>query len=340
MEKVIHISGEVGWENTPTTVKDAIASHNLQPKDTLRVVINSEGGSVFDGFDIYNQLKALPNEIVTEVRGIAASIASLIMLAGNRVEMSEASLVMIHRAMTMAMGNAEEIEKQISILNKIDSILVDVYAAKTGLPTSDVEDLLSEETWFTGEEAVEAGLANNLIHLVDAKFAAQLLFTTKQKKMALKDLFSKLRLKAVVGPDNEETQEEGTEATEETTEEGTEEETPQPENVTREEFDALVEAMELMAAAIDALPVEGEEEEETEEETTEEETTEETAAVTEEQVDAIIENKVRAIVGNLKKSNGQPPKGNNSLTNGPKGYVDKYAGFRAEQAELESQTRN
>ena len=63
MEKVIHISGEVGWENTPTTVKDAIASHNLQPKDTLRVVINSEGGSVFDGFDIYNQLKALPNEI-------------------------------------------------------------------------------------------------------------------------------------------------------------------------------------------------------------------------------------------------------------------------------------
>ena len=79
------------------------------------------------------------------------------------------------------------------------------------------------------------------------------------------------------------------------------------------------------------------------EEATEEETTEETtedAVLTEEAVDVIIENKVKTIIGNLKKSNGKAPKGNNSLTGSPNGYVDKYAGFRAKQAEIEAQTRN
>ena len=246
MEKVIHVSGEIGFENNPTDFKEALDKLGLDKKDSLRVIINSEGGSVFDGFDIYNQLKALPNEITTEVRGMAASIASLIMLAGDKVEMSQASTVMIHRSMTMAMGNSEDIEKQVNVLNAIDSIIVDIYATKTGKDKEEVEELLSDETWFTGEEAVEIGLADSLIHLADAKYAAQLLFTTKQKKMALKDLFAKFRNESET---IEETQEESAGETQEEQTEGT------PLNVTQEEFDSLVEAMQTMAEAIDALSV-------------------------------------------------------------------------------------
>jgi len=333
MEKLLHISGEIGWENTPTSVKDSIKLLALKPDDTLRVIINSEGGSVFDGFDIYNQLKALDNEVITEVRGMAASIASLIMLAGDTIEMSQASTVMIHRAMTMAMGNSEEIEKQIKILNTIDSILVDIYVAKTGLSREETEEKLSDETWYTGEEAVEAGLADTLIHLADAKYAAQLLFTTKQKKMALKDLFKGFKNDADLEEvTTEETQEE---VTNEEVQDETAEETQEVKNVTREEFDALVAAMESLAAAIDALTVEGEETE-----TTEEETTTEEQAITEDAVEEMVENKLKLVINNLRKSNGKVTKGNNSLTGGPNGYVDKYASFRAKQADLDAKTRN
>jgi len=330
MEKVIHISGEIGFENTPKGVKDEITLLALKPDDTLRVIINSEGGSVFDGFDIYNQLKGLDNEIVTEVRGMAASIASLIMLAGDKIELSQASTVMIHRAMTMAMGNSEEIEKQIGILKTIDSILIDVYAGKTGIGKEEVENLLSEETWFTGEEAVEAGLADNLINLVDARYAATLNYNITQKKMKFQELFKGFK-NAIEDTTLDEIEEVVN------AEEGTEEIKTEAQNVTREEFDALVAAMEAMGAAIDALSVEGEEEET--EEAPEEEAVEEEAK-TEEEIEAMVEDKVKLVISNLKRSSGRVPKGNNSLSGSPSGYVDKYASFRAEQAELDNKTRN
>lgn len=343
MEKSIHISGEIGFDNTPTSVKEQIDSLNLQPKDTLRVILNSEGGSVFDGFEIYNHLKALSNEITTEVRGMAASIASLIMLAGDTIEIGQAATVMIHRSMTMAMGNSEDIEKQVNVLNTIDSILIDIFSARMGIDKEEAEEKLSEETWFTGEEAVEAGLADKLINKMDAKMVALLSITHKRKIMDLKKLWDKLgKLNQAPDPEEEAPEEEASPETPETPEVETPE-APEAENITREEFNVLVEALQAMEAAISELQVDSaipdEEEEEPAEDTPAEEE-EETALLTEEQVDAIVDKKVRAIVKNLKKSNGQPPKGNNSLSGGPDGYVDKYAGFRAKLAEIDSKTRN
>lgn len=333
-EHIIHISGDIGDSNTPDEIRSQIEGFKLKKEDTVRVIINSEGGSVFDGFDIYNQLKALDNKIITEVRGMAASIASLIMLAGDEIELSQASTVMIHRAMTMAMGNSEDIEKQVKILDTIDDILVSIYAARTGMDKEEVENLLSEETWFTAEEAVEIKLADKVIHKAAAKFAAQINHIIKQKIMAFKDL-----LKSSINDGSK------------------------PENISREEFDTLVSAMEEMAAALDALVVEGEEEEEEakakklaeEKLATEEAEAEakkliedaklaEEAAATKEAADAekinvLVEAKLTNLIKNMPSSKAQPSNGNNSLTPVPNAHVDRYAKFKAEQKERENNTR-
>lgn len=334
-EHIIHISGDIGDSNTPDEIRSQIEGFKLKKEDTVRVIINSEGGSVFDGFDIYNQLKALDNKIITEVRGMAASIASLIMLAGNEIELSQASTVMIHRAMTMAMGNSEDIEKQVKVLNTIDDVLVTIYAARTGMDREEVENLLSEETWFTAEEAIEAKLADKVIHKAAAKYAAQINYIIKQKIMAFKDLFKGL------------------------TNDGS-----KPENISREEFDTLVSAMEEMAAALDALVVEGEEADEEEAKAklaAEKLATEEAEAAAKKLIEdaklleegakakeeeeakriaGLVEAKLTTLITNMPRSKGQPANGNNSLTPVPGAYVDPHAKFRARQKEIELKTRN
>lgn len=334
-EHIIHISGDIGDSNTPDEIRSQIEGFKLKKEDTVRVIINSEGGSVFDGFDIYNQLKALDNKIITEVRGMAASIASLIMLAGDEIELSQASTVMIHRAMTMAMGNSEDIEKQVKVLNTIDDVLVTIYAARTGMDREEVENLLSEETWFTAEEAIEAKLADKVIHKAEAKFAAQINYIIKQKIMAFKDLFKDLK-----------------------NENGS-----KPENISREEFDSLVSAMEEMAAALDALVVEGEEADEEEAKAklaAEKLATEEAEAAAKkliedaklaeeaakakegadaEKINVLVEAKLTNLIKNMPSSTAQPSIGNNSLTPVPNAHVDRYAKFKAEQKERENNTR-
>ena len=326
MEKVLHISGEVGFDdNSADGFRDRLKKADLSSKDSLRLIINSEGGSVFDGFDIYNQIKSLPNNVITEVRGMAASIASLIMMAGDEIQIGQAGAVMIHRSMTMAMGNSEDIEQQTNILRKIDDIITTIYAARTGKSKEEVDELLSEETWFTGEEAVEAGLADTLVNTIDARFAALISITQKQKIMDIKKLLAGL------GQTTEDTETAATE--EETTQE------EQPTAVTREEFDVLVEALAGMQEALESLQVEGEETEEEEETTEEETTTEETAQMTEEEIEAKIAEGVALAIAGLKTSKKVVPKGNNSMTGQPKGWVDPYASFRQEQKELDKQTR-
>lgn len=325
-EKTIHLSGDIGESNTPSNVKEQIEGFKLKPDDTIRVVINSEGGSVFDGFDIYNQLKALDNKVITEVRGMAASIASLIMLAGDEIELSQASTVMIHRAMTMAMGNSEEIEKQVKVLNTIDDVLISIYSARTGLEKTDVGNLLSEETWFTAEEAVEAKLADTVIHKAAAKFAAQINYNMNDKKNALQKLFAKWTNETEVV--EETTKEEVVENANET------EVTQEAQNVTREEFEQLAAAFQELLAA---LSVEGEEEE-APEETEEEAKAKETAEA--EKIEGLVEAKLSNLIKNMKASTAQPANGNGSLTKDPNAYVDPHAAFRAKQNEIELNTRN
>ena len=128
----------------------------------IHVRINSPGGDVFDGTAIYNALISHKGRVRTTVDGIAASMASVIAMAGETLTMPENAMMMIHDPWTMAVGNAAELRKTAEVLDKSKLGLVAAYQAKTGLPSDEISAIMAEETWFTGAEAVERGFADNL----------------------------------------------------------------------------------------------------------------------------------------------------------------------------------
>lgn len=129
----------------------------------LTVRVNSPGGSVFQGVAIANALRAHPASVTVRVEGLAASIASVIALAGDRLVMAPNSMFMIHDASGATWGDAAEMRKMAEILDKISDNIADAYAAKAGGTRADWRSLMLAETWYTADEAVEAGLADELM---------------------------------------------------------------------------------------------------------------------------------------------------------------------------------
>ncbi|MCK5610915.1 Clp protease ClpP, partial [Candidatus Pacearchaeota archaeon] len=121
MTKEIRLDGIIGdWGNTSEEFNFNLDELDLQADDELLVKINSVGGSVIEGWGIYNRLVSLENKVTTRGEGIVASIASLILMAGNTIEMSEVGALMIHRASNHVQGNAEDLEKAAEVLKTID----------------------------------------------------------------------------------------------------------------------------------------------------------------------------------------------------------------------------
>ena len=129
----------------------------------LLVEINSPGGNVWDGLSIYNQLRGRKAPVTTRVVGIAASIASIIALAGDRVEMAEASLMMIHDPSGMASGTSDDMRKMAEALDQHAEVLVGVYHKKTGRSAESIRAAMKAETWFTTAEALAFGLVDKPI---------------------------------------------------------------------------------------------------------------------------------------------------------------------------------
>jgi ATP-dependent Clp endopeptidase proteolytic subunit ClpP len=129
----------------------------------LLVEINSPGGNVWDGLSIYNQLRGRKAPVTTRVVGIAASIASIIALAGDRVEMADAALMMIHDPSGMASGTSEDMRKMADALDQHAEVLVGVYAKKTGRSPESIRAAMKSETWFTTAEAIQFGLVDKPI---------------------------------------------------------------------------------------------------------------------------------------------------------------------------------
>ena len=129
----------------------------------LLVEINSPGGNVWDGLSIYNQLRGRRAPVTTRVVGIAASIASIIALAGDNVEMADAALMMIHDPSGMASGTSEDMRKMADALDQHAEVLVGVYAKKTGRSPESIRAAMKAETWFTTPEAIAFGLVDKPI---------------------------------------------------------------------------------------------------------------------------------------------------------------------------------
>jgi len=131
-------------------------------KDIL-VRINSPGGEVFDGFAIYNALKNHPAQIHVQIDGLAASIASVIAMAGDLVTMGTGAMLMIHDPWSLAMGDADNMRSVAEMLDQVKEGILDAYAGRTGLDRAELATLMEKETWFTVDEAIERGFADERI---------------------------------------------------------------------------------------------------------------------------------------------------------------------------------
>ena len=131
--------------------------------DQLAVYINSPGGAAWDGIAIMNAIRRHRAFVTVHVDGLAASAASIIAMAGDKVVMNRGSQLMIHDASGGVYGNATDMEETAGILQKLSDSLADVYAGRTGTDRAGWRDAMKAETWYTAEEAVAAGLADEWV---------------------------------------------------------------------------------------------------------------------------------------------------------------------------------
>lgn len=132
---------------------------------SITVRINSPGGDVFEGRAIYSLLReqGAKSKINVIVDGEAASIASIIAMAGDTIAMADGSMMMIHRAWTGLYGNCNKFREMADLLDTIDSTLIDTYAARTKQSVADITKWMDAETWMTAKEAVTRGFADEMI---------------------------------------------------------------------------------------------------------------------------------------------------------------------------------
>lgn len=125
--------------------------------ENILLRINSPGGSVIDGLAIHDAIKRAPQKITAQIEGLAASIATIIALGADEITMSQNSLFMIHNVWGGETGGAKDMRKAADLMEKMGDRLVNIYVSKTGKDESEVRSWMDEETWFTAEEALEAG---------------------------------------------------------------------------------------------------------------------------------------------------------------------------------------
>lgn len=158
-EAVINFYGDIVNERffktdvCPTDISDFLES--VGDSKPLNIHINSCGGSVFAGITIYNRLKAHKGIKTVYIDGLAASIASIIALAGDKIIIEPSAYYMIHKPCSCVCGNADEIRKEAEELDKIQNTLTDIYMLFSKCERKEIEDYINAETWFTGTEVVE-----------------------------------------------------------------------------------------------------------------------------------------------------------------------------------------
>ncbi len=153
-----------GDEVTPGLFRDELQSC----EGDITVWINSPGGDVFAAAQIYNMLMDYPGNVDVRIDGIAASAASVIAMAGNRVSMSPVAMMMIHNPMTVAMGDKKVMQQAIDMLDEIKESIINAYELKTGQPRAKIAHMMDTETWFNAKKAVELGFADDVLYSGDS----------------------------------------------------------------------------------------------------------------------------------------------------------------------------
>jgi ATP-dependent protease ClpP protease subunit len=157
----ISIYDEIGYWGV--TASDFVKELGSIQAAALNIRINSPGGDVFDGIAILNALRSHPGHKTVTIDGLAASAASFIAMAGDTVQMAPQSMMMIHDASGLCMGNAGDMRELADLLDKTSENIANVYAQRSGKPAEDWRAAMHAETWYTDKEAVDAGLADKIV---------------------------------------------------------------------------------------------------------------------------------------------------------------------------------
>ena len=145
----------IGSEEFTRTVEGISAS-------VINVRLNSPGGDVFSAVAMRGALQRHPAEIVAHVDGLAASAATFLTAAADKVIMAKGARFMIHNSMTFQFGNKHDLRESAELLDGIDQDIADAYEARSNLSREEITDMMDAETWFTAEQAVDAGFADEI----------------------------------------------------------------------------------------------------------------------------------------------------------------------------------
>jgi ATP-dependent protease ClpP protease subunit len=164
MAKVIALSGDVGWEITAKKIREELKS--AKGKD-VEFHVNSPGGFVFDAFEIYNVIRAYKGKTEARITGFAASAASYIVLAADKVTAHENAVYMIHNAWNLAIGDHNDMRKVANTLEGLSNILAKAYAKKTGKDVDAIKSFMDNDTYFFGDEMQVEGFVDEMIEAAD-----------------------------------------------------------------------------------------------------------------------------------------------------------------------------
>ncbi|MVX62245.1 Clp protease ClpP [Clostridium chromiireducens] len=172
---------------SPSQITRALKGANGQP---VTIKINSGGGDVFAGCEIYNELKSYSGEVTIEIHGLCASIASVIAMAGN-CKMSPLGEIMIHNVSTSTSGDYRDMEHSVEVLKKANKTIANAYILKTGMSEEDAYKLMDKETWLTADEALELGLVDEIMYS-DEKVDKSLLNSLKNNAITFCNTVGKI----------------------------------------------------------------------------------------------------------------------------------------------------
>lgn len=162
---IITLSGTIRrryWDGDKCIDAELLRDAMSGIEDDVIIRLNSNGGDVFEGMEMYNYIKDHPSHITVEVTGIAASAATFVLMGADKAAMNVGSTIMIHEAETLAWGNKADLKKRIDALETIDQSITDIYVAKTGQPVEQIVEWVDQAKWFTADEAVEYGFADEV----------------------------------------------------------------------------------------------------------------------------------------------------------------------------------
>lgn len=165
-ERSISIYDAIGydyWTGEGVTARRVAAALRSMGSGPVTVNVNSPGGDVFEGLAIYNLLREHDGEVTVKVLGLAASAASFIAMAGDKVQIARAGFLMIHNSWVIASGNRNDMREVADWLEPFDAAMADIYATRTGLDAKAVAKLMDAESWIGGAAAVEQGFADELL---------------------------------------------------------------------------------------------------------------------------------------------------------------------------------